>query len=501
MIAEDMKQYAIPNILETLDGLRKNENENNLSNETSGNKDGGDWREKRPNNSKIAKSIWNIWHNEREKCPRAGIILVFRETLSKIRVLLTKYDKNNCTQYGFPKGKIEFGETIWECAAREDIEWRSIYQLPCCKRCRVVDLIESVDVSKESNYFMVMCRDSDNRTSLVQYIAYWLYAENSQRSIGLLTYISEEKVYKRILEELFTIDYRFYGDFDARKLTRQPNKIDWKDFAIPVILKMLDIIYQQWVSDLSSDDESMNNKYSESSDTVTTHELITPEIARIHTRCANYIWREWCHERRWGPRVGVILISTMEEGAEKILVISHISDKPTKRLNIGFPKGKPNLGETIREGSVREFVEEIGMNDPYDILKTAILNGAVITKYPHIGSIQQRRSRTHHYVLATTTSQDKSFRPNKKEVDSVEWHSIYTLPCCDTCKKNWSHTLPNGSKIPVNYHMVTLRDINGTNSAVLDILAYIDAKNDNRNAYHKYVYTHRECRNNFEEYF
>jgi hypothetical protein len=47
-------------------------------------------------------------------------------------------------------------------------------------------------------------------------------------------------------------------------------------------------------------------------------EVTTPKIARIRNRCATIIWNEWSNERHWGPRVGVIAISTMEESAEKV---------------------------------------------------------------------------------------------------------------------------------------------------------------------------------------
>ncbi|CAF3874057.1 unnamed protein product [Rotaria sp. Silwood2] len=260
---------------------------------------------------------------------------------------------------------------------------------------------------------------------------------------------------------------------------------------------MLNIIYQQQVSYVPSDGESMNDNDSESSDTLTNYQLVTTRIAIIRTIYAKLIWREWRRERLWGPRVGVILISTMEEGAEKVLLISYISDKPFQCLNFGFPKGKPNLGETIKHGGFREMVEEIGINDPYDSIRVAIKYGVVIKKCPYIGSRDQRRSRTHYYVIATTFSQDATFQPDKTEVCNVQWHSIYTLPCCDTCKIKWRFTPDDDPKIPVNYHMVTLRDINGENSAVLDILAYVDEKNGNRNAYNKYVYTHRKCKGNF----
>jgi len=47
-------------------------------------------------------------------------------------------------------------------------------------------------------------------------------------------------------------------------------------------------------------------------------ELCTRKIGKIRMLCAKTIWREWSNERHRGPRVGVIVISTMEEGDEKV---------------------------------------------------------------------------------------------------------------------------------------------------------------------------------------
>lgn len=48
------------------------------------------------------------------------------------------------------------------------------------------------------------------------------------------------------------------------------------------------------------------------------NEYYTPKIAKLRNICANKIWIEWSNDRHFGPRVGVILISTMEKGAEKV---------------------------------------------------------------------------------------------------------------------------------------------------------------------------------------
>jgi len=87
-------------------------------------------------------------------------------------------------------------------------------------------------------------------------------------------------------------------------------------------------------------------------------------------------------------------------------------------------------------------------------------DGVLIKKYPPIGLLHRHRSRTHYYVITTTS---------------------------------------------IEYHMVTLRNINNENPAVLqilklekshnscffhfrEILAYIDLKNRNRNAYTTYFF-------------
>ncbi|CAF4521448.1 unnamed protein product, partial [Rotaria sp. Silwood2] len=57
----------------------------------------------------------------------------------------------------------------------DDVEWRSIHDLLCDKNCPGVHRIKSVNVSKESNYFMIICRDSDTRTSLFKNYIYISY--------------------------------------------------------------------------------------------------------------------------------------------------------------------------------------------------------------------------------------------------------------------------------------------------------------------------------------
>jgi hypothetical protein len=93
------------------------------------------WIKCETNVNEIVKIIWKIWCHEREHHPRAGIILLYYDELgsaevssfSRIicnyyilsKILLTKYKKKNSIQYGYAKGKIKFGENIWNFAARE----------------------------------------------------------------------------------------------------------------------------------------------------------------------------------------------------------------------------------------------------------------------------------------------------------------------------------------------------------------------------------------------
>ncbi len=112
-------------------------------------------------------------------------------------------------------------------------------------------------------------------------------------------------------------------------------------------------------------------------------------------------------------------------------------------------------------------------------------DGVIIKKYPHIGPLARNRSQ--YYIMVTTPSQFKEFRPKKNEIfvrkypfdffnkitkilnylKDVEWHSIYMIPCCNDCKIKRKYIFMKGGEIPINYHMVTLRDINNENPAIL----------------------------------
>ncbi len=187
----------------------------------------------------------------------------------------------------------------------------------------------------------------------------------------------------------------------------------------------------------------------------------------------------------------------------QVLLVSHINKNI---LNYGYPKGEPNGGETIRKGGFREvslhrfflsinyylsifvqFKEETGVDDLIDNLQINEDDGRIIKKYPHIGPIDRRRSRVHYYVITTTSTQFTGFQPKTNEIlvrkysfyffnkiikilnylQDVEWHSVYTIPCCDQCKIKRRYRFIKNADMPINYHMVTLRDINNKNSAIL----------------------------------
>ncbi|CAF3936558.1 unnamed protein product [Adineta steineri] len=76
----------------------------------------------------LAKEIWQIWTEECGQFPRCGIILLDRETSMEANVLVIMLKKDDQPQYGYPKGGINIGESIRECAVREAFE-----ELGCTK--------------------------------------------------------------------------------------------------------------------------------------------------------------------------------------------------------------------------------------------------------------------------------------------------------------------------------------------------------------------------------
>ncbi|UJR10033.1 hypothetical protein I4U23_014256 [Adineta vaga] len=217
---------AIQTILNKLYKMRNIDEEND------------DYMEVRKGTNNVPKKMWNLWCNEREQRPRAGIIIIFFEESGKIKVLLTKYYKNNDPQYGYAKGKINIDENIKECAIREvseelglndtmlddmvkeikpirkdvymdnksithyyfivsvtqnnfkfqldtreiqDVEWRNIYCLPCCMNCSVVRNLTS---EPQANYFMILCSDRKSYKTLVQDILHYIDKKNGNSSVS-----------------------------------------------------------------------------------------------------------------------------------------------------------------------------------------------------------------------------------------------------------------------------------------------------------------------------
>ncbi|CAF1440912.1 unnamed protein product [Rotaria sordida] len=111
LIADDMKNYAIARVTDLLCELynrRCQKSKKLAADEFYG--------------EKTAKAIWKERCKEREKCPRGGIVLLSCEKPVNERIVLIKCNRNDCTNYGHSKGKIEVDETIQECSAREGSE-------------------------------------------------------------------------------------------------------------------------------------------------------------------------------------------------------------------------------------------------------------------------------------------------------------------------------------------------------------------------------------------
>jgi hypothetical protein len=66
-----------------------------------------------------------------------------------------------------------------------------------------------------------------------RHIIQWFYLEDLRRYQGSMKHISIQDAYESILNELSTMEDRFYHDFDARNLRRSPTKDDWKTFVLP----------------------------------------------------------------------------------------------------------------------------------------------------------------------------------------------------------------------------------------------------------------------------
>ncbi|CAF1411165.1 unnamed protein product [Adineta steineri] len=229
-----MEAIAIPEIIKILQDLRQRRVEKNpLENDGS--------TINKSDEYEVAKGIWQIWTKEREQVPRCGIIPLF-ENQDVLEVLSIMFYKNNVPQCGYPKGEIQIGETIWQCAARhaskelgcnekfiydkindneailknveyssnlsikqyyfivpmvsidmhfegdrhgvDDTEWCNIYKLPCCKDCQVTQLMHSKQNGTSADYFMVICYDRSNRTSLTQDILQYMDDKNNNQTVS-----------------------------------------------------------------------------------------------------------------------------------------------------------------------------------------------------------------------------------------------------------------------------------------------------------------------------
>jgi hypothetical protein len=60
----------------------------------------------------------------------------------------------------------------------------------------------------------------------------WFHREDLIRSRSYIAHISIQDAYTQMLHELSTMDDRFYEEFDARKLKRQPTRHEFAQFAV-----------------------------------------------------------------------------------------------------------------------------------------------------------------------------------------------------------------------------------------------------------------------------
>ncbi|CAF1121709.1 unnamed protein product [Adineta steineri] len=237
-LAQQMERRAIPMIKRILQKLYKKRDANSPLDDEG-------WTTKKPTEDKVAKDIWKLWTKECEQAPRCGIILLSLEKLDAPEVLLIMYYKNNDPHYGYPKGKIEIGESIRECAVREAseelgctkesiddnindeeailknieyipgqpliehyyfivpvvpkdmqfklnktevnaIKWCNIYKLPCCQDCQVTQLEDYKEKGTSASYFMVTCYDKSNRESktLVQDILKYMDGKDKNQPVS-----------------------------------------------------------------------------------------------------------------------------------------------------------------------------------------------------------------------------------------------------------------------------------------------------------------------------
>ena len=65
-----------------------------------------------------------------------------------------------------------------------------------------------------------------------RYINIWFHLEDLERRMKFVAHISINDAFGQLLNELSTMEERFYDDFDGQKLKRLPTKDYMKDFAI-----------------------------------------------------------------------------------------------------------------------------------------------------------------------------------------------------------------------------------------------------------------------------
>jgi hypothetical protein len=83
--------------------------------------------------------------------------------------------------------------------------------------------------SNRRKYYSISRRCEDE---IKRHIEHWFSSEDLQRYQRSMKHISIQDAYKNILNELSTMEDRFYYDFDARNLRRSSTKDDWKKFVL-----------------------------------------------------------------------------------------------------------------------------------------------------------------------------------------------------------------------------------------------------------------------------